>query len=124
MQLTALLAQARSARPGRRIELRDPIANFGRRAVDEMSGWIDDPKLGAFAIRVVVRAGQEGERPAALRALRAALRRTDVGHRSDLDWAIASLQPPKSTAARTRRQAVIQPPRTSALGHRYAAPAR
>lgn len=124
MQLTALLAQARSARPDRRIELRDPIANFGRRAIKEISGWIDDPKLGAFAARVVVRAGQHGERPAALRALRAARERTDVDHLTDLDWAIASLQPAKSTGTRTRRQAVVQPPRTSAPTHRYAAPAR
>lgn len=124
MQLTALLNQARSARPDRRIELRDPIASFGRRAIDEMCGWIDDPRLGAFAVRVVVRAGQHGERPAALRALRAARQRTDVDHHSDLDWAMASLQPPKSTATRTRRQTVVQSPRAAVSAHRYAAPAR
>ena len=124
MQLTALLAQARSARPDRRIELRDPIAGFGRRAIQEISGWIDDPKLGAFAVRVVVRAGQHGERPAALRALRAARQRTDADHLTDLDWAIASLQPAKGSGTRTRRQAVVQPPRTSAPTHRYAAPER
>jgi hypothetical protein len=124
MELTALLAQARSARPDRRIELRDPIAGFGRRAIKEMSAWIDHPKLGAFAVRVVVRAGQHGERPAALRALRAARQRTDADHRTDLDWAIASLQPAKRTTTRARRPSVVQPPRTSAPTHRYAAPAR
>lgn len=119
MQLTALLSQARTARPQTRIELRDSIAFFGSRAITEVAPWIVDPKLGAFAIRVILRAGQQGERDAALLALRAARRHISEASRHDLDWAIGTLQPAKQPVARTPRQPQRSAARIQSAVHRY-----
>lgn len=52
---TELLAAARTAEPGDRIDLRDPLATHGAIAIDAMIDWLDDPRLAAFAIRVIER---------------------------------------------------------------------
>src|SRR6185295_1715241 len=57
-ELDDLLTQAREASPQTRIERRDPIASFGEAAVDAMADWIGDPRLAAFAIRVLERLGR------------------------------------------------------------------
>ncbi len=95
MQLAALLTQARTVKPHNRIALRDPIAQYGKRAIDGVAPWVGDRLLSAFAIRVIVRAGQRGERETGLRTLRAARRIVPDGSREDLKWAIGALQPPK-----------------------------
>lgn len=122
MQLTALLSEARSALPRTRIELRDPIARFGQRAIAEVAPWIADPKLGAFAIRVILRAGQEGDPGAALRALRGARRTIAESRRDDLEWAIRCLQPTKAPTPRATRQPPRSASRTPSDAHRYGAP--
>ncbi len=57
--LDALLAQAQTAAPMDRIELRDPIAAYGELAIDAMTDWLGDPRLAAFAIRVLERIARE-----------------------------------------------------------------
>src|SRR5689334_15782906 len=70
--LDQLLAQARSAEPDVRIQLRDAIAAHGEAAIEAMTEWIDDPTLGAFAIRVLHRlAGDSSFRPSVVQVLRA-----------------------------------------------------
>lgn len=99
MHLAALLTQARSAKAHNRIALRDPIALYGKRAIDEVAPWVGDRRLSAFAIRVILRAGQQGERETGLRAFRAARRIVPDASRDDLEWAIHTLQPPRVAVA-------------------------
>ena len=51
--LDDLLDAARHADKGSRILLRDEIAACGDRAVGPMVVWLKDPRLGAFAVRVL-----------------------------------------------------------------------
>lgn len=64
--LDALLAAARDASPSDRIELRDSIAAHGEDAIEAMTEWLGEPRLAAFAIRVLERIGR---RPATKRAV-------------------------------------------------------
>jgi hypothetical protein len=57
--LDALLAEAQTADPLTRIEYRDPIAAHGEQAIDAMTDWLGDPRLAAFAIRVLERIARE-----------------------------------------------------------------
>ena len=59
--LAALLADARDADPTHRIDLRDPIAAHGAAAIEAVGPWLKEPALAAFAIRVIARAGQDGQ---------------------------------------------------------------
>ncbi len=90
--LAALLADARDADPAHRIDLRDPIASHGAAAIEAVTPWLKDPTLAAFAIRVIARAGLDGEREAAQAALRQARRRLDPRLRADADWALGMLR--------------------------------
>jgi hypothetical protein len=51
--LDDLLDAARHADKGSRILLRDEIAAYGDQAVGPMVGWLKDPRLGAFGVRVL-----------------------------------------------------------------------
>lgn len=51
--LDDLLDAARHADKGSRILLRDEIAAHGDQAVEPMVVWLKDPRLGAFAVRVL-----------------------------------------------------------------------
>lgn len=90
--LAALLADARGADPAHRIDLRDAIAAHGAAAIEAVGPWLKEPALAAFAIRVIARAGQEGERETALTTLRGARRRLDPRLRADIDWALGVLK--------------------------------
>jgi hypothetical protein len=57
--LDQLLDRARAADPGERILLRDPIAEHGELAIDAMTDWLGDPRLAAFAVRVLERVGRD-----------------------------------------------------------------
>lgn len=121
--LATLLARAEGADPAHRIDLRDPIAAHGAAAIEAVTPWLKEPTLAAFAIRVIARAGLDGEREAAQAALRAARRRMDERLRADADWALGVLkvapdQSPQPTS--TRRTAA--PRRAEAP--RYAAGSR
>jgi hypothetical protein len=121
--LTALLARAEGADPAHRIDLRDPIAAHGAAAIEAVTPWLKVPSLAAFAIRVIARAGLEGEREAAQAALRGARRRMDERLRADADWALGVLKttrPAPEPAPTTARRAL---PR-HAEAPRYAAGSR
>jgi hypothetical protein len=94
--LHGLLASAAGAGPTERIEWRDRIAAHGASAIAAVRPWLSDPRLAAFAIRVIERAGQDGEREAALSTLRGARRKIDPRVRPDLDWALLQLRTPAS----------------------------
>jgi hypothetical protein len=105
--LNELLKVARDADPGDRINYRDAIAAHGLAAIDAMTYWIADPRLGAFAVRVIERAGgREGLSDAALVALRAVDRRgLPAPLANDVDRSIGAL-----TAASPRRPVSHRPP--------------
>ena len=90
--LATLLARAEGADPAHRIDLRDEIAAHGAAAIEGVTPWLKVPALAAFAIRVIARAGLDGEREAAQAALRQARRRLDERLRADIDWALTSLK--------------------------------
>jgi hypothetical protein len=92
MQLSVLLTEAHDATRDRRIEWRDRIAAFGGRAIEGVQPWLDDPALAAFAIRVIERAGEQGQGETAARVLRAARRVVPAHLQSDLDWALGRLR--------------------------------
>lgn len=105
MQLAALLDEAQAATPDRRIEWRDRIAPFGARAIQAVAPWLERPHLAAFAVRVIARAGEDGEIDLAARTLRAARRDASGTIRDDIDWALARLRTAahKTTAAPATR---------------------
>lgn len=113
--LATLLARAEGADPAHRIDLRDPIAAHGAAAIEAVTPWLKVPALAAFAIRVIARAGLDGEREAAQAALRQARRRMDARLRADADWALGVLR-----VARTPEPAPVATRRT--LPRRVEAP--
>ena len=104
--LASLLARAEGADPAHRIDLRDDIAAHGTAAIEAVTPWLKVPALAAFAIRVIARAGLEGDREAAQAALRQGRRRLDDRLRADIDWALASLK--------VARQAPVKAPTVAA----------
>jgi hypothetical protein len=102
-EIVGLLAHARHAGPAHRIEWRDRIAAYGQPAIKAIVPWLDEPKLAAFAVRVIERAGQRGEpeREVAVQALRSARRAIDPCVRPDLEWVLLHLReasPPRKAA--------------------------
>jgi hypothetical protein len=57
--LDRLLEDARTADPGDRILYRDRVAAQGSVAIPSMKQWLDDPRLAAFAVRVLERIAVE-----------------------------------------------------------------
>lgn len=90
--LAELLDAARRSRPGDRIRWRDPIAAYGTAGIDAVAPWLAEPVLAAFAIRVILRAGTDGQRDGATAALRRARRTMSPVLRADADWAIRQLR--------------------------------
>jgi hypothetical protein len=91
-ELTALLAAAAAASLTDRIEWRDRIAAHGVRGIEAVGPWLDDPKLAAFAVRVIERAGETGEAASASRILRSARTRATPAIARDIDWALRRLK--------------------------------
>ena len=107
-EIVGLLAHARHAGPAHRIEWRDRIAAHGQPAIEAIAPWLGEPKLAAFAVRVIERVGHDGdpELEVALRALRGARRAIDWSVRPDLEWALLHLRETvPSDAAPTPRSA-------------------
>jgi hypothetical protein len=77
-ELQDLLSQAREADPADRIVLRDPIAAHGELAIDAMTDWLADPRLAAFAIRVLAQIGRESAHRSAVVAVLAAVDRSEL----------------------------------------------
>jgi hypothetical protein len=126
--LAALLADAREADPAHRIDLRDPIAAHGAAAIEAVGPWLKEPALAAFAIRVIARAGLDGERDVALATLRGARRRLDPRLRADVDWALGVLKvervpEPIPVKPAIQAPARIERPRTTSRRPRPSLPA-
>jgi hypothetical protein len=92
MQLSALLQEAESASPTQRIEWRDRIAAHGARAIEEVRPWLRSPALAAFAVRVIERAGVEGEPDLAIEALKSSRSKVPAPVKGDVDWALRRLK--------------------------------
>jgi len=71
--LSALVKAARDAPPETRIQFRDPIAAHGAEAITAVTPWLADPRLGAFAARVIAAVGRQGHATEAVKAFTAAL---------------------------------------------------
>lgn len=121
--LATLLARAEGADPAHRIDLRDPIAAHGAAAIEAVVPWLKEPALAAFAIRVIARAGLDGEREAAQTALRSARRRMDARLRADADWALGVLKVAPTPAPEPATARPMAAPRR-VEAPRYAAGAR
>ena len=111
MQLAALLAEASQAPPDRRIQWRDRIAPYGPRAIEAIRPWLASPALAAFAVRVIERAGESGDRELATRVLRAARREASPPIHADIDWALVRLRPVRLTSPVEPGQSVPTPAR-------------
>jgi hypothetical protein len=121
MELAALLEQARSATPGRRIESRDGIAAYGALGIDGVRPWLVDGALAAFAVRVIERAGINGESVLASKVLRSARATVPQGVTEDIEWALQQLRAaarPKPVAAPARVVAVRRDVSRSAASSR------
>jgi hypothetical protein len=125
--LDTLLADARDADPTHRIDLRDPIAAHGAAAIEAVGPWLKEPALAAFAIRVIARAGQDGERDLASTTLRQARRRLDPRLRADVDWALNVLKaertPEPALAKSIQAPLRVERPRTASRRPRPSLPA-
>ena len=99
--LDDLLRRARAADGGTRINLRDPIAAFGVKAIVRLGPWLTDPRLGAFAVRTIERAATSPESATlARKVLSEALRSSVEPVRGDIVAALKRLWPPR-TGTRT-----------------------
>ena len=93
MRLTALLEAARVASSIDRIVWRERIAAHGSQAIVAMGPWLADPMMSAFAIRVIERAGADGNASQAVHALLAARSTVPPVARGDVEWALERLRP-------------------------------
>lgn len=89
--LEELLAEVSQASPNNRIDLRDDVARWGVPAVDVLSDWLSDPELCRFALRTIGRAGQFGERDAAIRALLAGREMVSASIQREIDLELVRL---------------------------------
>ena len=83
--LDRLVERARAASPNDRIDLRDPIAAHGAHAVEAMAEWLADPDLTRFAVRVIGRAADSGQRELAIQVLDEARQEATPDQRMDID---------------------------------------
>ena len=115
MELVALLKGAEAAPQEHRIEWRDRIAAHGADAIEGVRPWLVSENLAAFAVRVIERAGINGDAALASRVLRAARTRVPVRVAGDVEWALAQVK----ASVRPQPAAPAAPARA-----RRAAPAR
>ena len=105
MTLASLLEAAQAAPPEHRIEWRDAIAAHGAAAVEGVRPWLTNPGLAAFAVRVIERAGLEGEAKLAAKVLRAARLLVPADVAPDVAWSLQRLK----SAARPSAAAPVAP---------------
>ncbi|MGZ8761129.1 MAG: hypothetical protein ACXWXV_11250 [Aeromicrobium sp.] len=92
MELAALLTEAQTASPMHRIEWRDRIADHGGRAIEAVKPWLSSPVLAGFAIRVIERAGTNGDVELASKVLRSARSKVPETYKDDVRWALRRLR--------------------------------
>lgn len=110
LSLDEAIMGAAEAPPSVRIEYRDPIARFGSAGIERAAPWLTDPKMSAFAVRVVARAADFGAATDARKVLQAALLILHEPARSDALLALGKLG------------AVPRPARVSSISKLAAAP--
>src|SRR5687767_7106596 len=101
--LVELIARARGASPNKRIELRDAIAAHGTDAVDAMGEWLADPVLTRFAVRVIGKVAESGDREAAVGTLRLARQEASPDQRDDIDQELRRLGVDETRVRGTRQ---------------------
>lgn len=69
-ELVRLLTAAAGAPPDRRVDYRDPVADFGRAAIPAVEAWVADGRSPGFACGVLEAIGRRGDEEAAITALR------------------------------------------------------
>ncbi len=116
--LDRLLAKAAAAPPNTRIEFRDRIAAFGEQAISAVQPWLADRLLCRFAVRVIWRVGELGERKRAVDVLREAFTDPTVAvDREDLAFHLRKLgYAAPSEGARTRPRGVQAIPARAGKG--------
>lgn len=100
--LIGLVERARRADPNERIDLRDPIAAHGVEAIDAMGEWLADPVLTRFAVRVVGRVADLGDRDLAVNTLRIAREEASPDQRADIEDELRRLGVNTHVAPRAR----------------------
>lgn len=117
-ELDRLLADAAAAPPNTRIEFRDRIAAFGEQAISAVQPWLADRVLCRFAVRVIWRVGELGERKRAIAVLREAFADPTVAvDREDLALHLRKLGfAAPSEGARTRPRGVHAIPARAGKG--------
>lgn len=118
MELSALLNEAETASPMRRIEWRDRIAAHGARAIEGVRPWLASPVLAAFAIRVIERAGTDGEATVAIQVLRSARSTVPPAEKGDIGWALQRLRLRSQPAPATAPPPTALPPIKPVRGER------
>jgi hypothetical protein len=117
MELSRLLDEARSAPSAARIELRDPIAAHGIKAIDALKPWLVDESMAAFAVRVLGRIGvAEPGSPlaaAAATALRGARKRVTPVILADIEWELGQIR--AANVAQAKEGAARPAPKVTAV---------
>jgi hypothetical protein len=107
--LESLLDKARTEPPDRRIEFRDRIAAHGAEGIEGVRPWLLRPDLAAFAIRVIERAGANGEPVLAARVLRSARKGAPESVTGDIEWALAHIRLANRLAKQSAPAAAVVP---------------
>jgi hypothetical protein len=112
--LKELLDAARNADAGSRIEFRNAIAAHGTHAIAPMAEWLNDPRLAAFAVRVLHRVADDPEARTDVVAALSAFDRRRVAPQiaSDIAFVLAGLRPPtlpRGAAKSNERHQVSSP---------------
>ncbi len=96
---------AAEAPPSFRIEFRDPIARHAAAGIERVTPWLTDPKMAAFAVRVIARAADFGAADDARKALQTAVVSLAEPARADALAALEKLgvrpRQPSSRGSRT-----------------------
>lgn len=108
-RLAALIESARQAGGLDRISYRDPIAAFGREAIGPVAEWLPDPRLGAFAVRVLGKIAVGSDAEAVYDVLRETLDADSAPLvRGDIQDVLAKVEP-AVTLARTQAWMAARP---------------
>jgi hypothetical protein len=104
-ELDRLLIGAGEAPPDRRIEFRDPIAEYGRRAVERLEPWLGDSKYAWFAIRTIAKAASFGALQEAIVALEKYRPIAAEATKRDIEVELGRLAPKRPPSRSPRRSA-------------------
>lgn len=108
--LAALLEQASKADPASRIEFRDQIARHGGEAIEAVSPWVADSRLGRFAVVVIGAAHGFGAPEAAIDALETLADKAATPEiESDIIWWLGRLAPKPKAPRRPRSSRNMSP---------------